>query len=445
MSNRFIKQLKGELPFWVERGWVTPGGDRAILEHLAGQEREEGFLVHALAILGVLLLGSGVVTFFAANWSEMAKLAKLAVLLGGLWLAYGAGGLLLARGEHPKTGQALLLLGVILFGANVMLIAQIYHIESHYPDGVLLWAAGALATAFLLPSQPAMAAAIALLTLWTGMESLDFNRVHLGFLPLWALCLPRIQAQGWRFAAHLALIALLLWSLFTFFSLDAPSGLYLVECYALAYLALFLTGMLMETQGAFAPFAPIVKRYAIFAVLAGFYTLTFPQMQSWDRGAGYRAAAPADWVAAILALLVLIALLSLWHRQRTASAQRPGYLLWGQRLIAVGILFLTANLFITGELGGLMALGFNLLFFAGLIWLIVAGRETNEEFLINIAFAFFAFALLSRYFDTFWSLMDRSFFFMGGGLFLLAGGYFLERQRRRLTREMAAQRKGGAA
>ncbi|MBU0499440.1 MAG: DUF2157 domain-containing protein [Gammaproteobacteria bacterium] len=442
MSNRFIKQLKAELPFWVERGWVSPGGDRAIMEHLAGQEREEGFLIHALAILGVLLLGSGVITFFAANWSEMAKLSKLAVLLGGLWLAYGTAGLLLTRGEHPRTGQALLLLGVILFGANVMLIAQIYHIEAHYPNGVLLWAVGALLTAFLLPSQPAMAAAIALLCLWTGMESLDFDRVHLVFLPLWAICLPRIHSQNWRFAFHLALIALLLWSLFTFFSLKAPSGLYLAESYALAYLALFLGGMLMETHGPLAPFAPIVKRYAIFAVLAGFYILTFPQIQSWDRGQGYRAMASGGWVLAFFALLGLVALLSLWHRQRTLAGQRPSHLIWGQLLIATGVVFLAANLFIGGHWGGLVALGFNLLYFSGLVWLIVAGRETNDEFLINIAFFFFTLALVSRYFDTFWSLMDRSFFFMGGGMLLLAGGFLLERQRRRLTRGVRGKREG---
>jgi len=43
-----------------------------------------------------------------------------------------------------------LLLGVILFGSNIMLIAQIYHIDSHFPNGVLMWSLGALLAAWLV-------------------------------------------------------------------------------------------------------------------------------------------------------------------------------------------------------------------------------------------------------------------------------------------------------
>jgi uncharacterized membrane protein len=56
--------------------------------------------------------------------------------------------------------------------------------------------------------------------------------------------------------------------------------------------------------------------------------------------------------------------------------------------------------------------------------------------MVNLSFAFFALTLLSRYFDTFWSLLNRSYFFMLGGLLLIGGGLFLERERRKLTRKM---------
>ena len=63
-----------------------------------------------LNILGVILFGAGVITFFAASWAEMPKLVKLVVLFGGLWAAYGAAGWLLTRDERGESqfGEALL-------------------------------------------------------------------------------------------------------------------------------------------------------------------------------------------------------------------------------------------------------------------------------------------------------------------------------------------------
>ncbi len=446
--QRFLKRLSKELPDWVERGWVTPASAQAILQHASAQSVGAHFLASALGILGVLLLGAGVITYFAAHWEAMTKLAKLGILLGSLWLSYGIGAYLLRADRYPRLAQALFLLGVILFGANIMLIAQIYHIQSHYPNGILLWALGGLLTAYLAPSQPAMIAALALAILWTGMESFGFDRIHAAFLLVWIACLPRIFQLAWRPALHVAGIALMLWSFFTFiyFANQLPKDtLFVMQVYFLSWCALFLAGLLMHTAPRFAPFADIVQRYSVIAGLLAFYVLTWPRLQSgeyWGYGGqqGVRASADTTWVVVTLAVLAVIVLLMIWHRRRTGDAARPGYLPWGQLLLAAITGLILANLFIADAYGGLVAIAMNLLFFAGVIWLVVAGVERNDRFLINAGFLFFAFALLSRYVDTFWTLLNRSFFFMAGGAVLIFGGFFLEKQRRRLTGEIRARR-----
>ncbi len=457
MLNRFAKRLKSELPHWVDQGWVTPAGAQSIEEHVADRSGGDGFLVRALAILGVLLLGSGVFTFFAANWSELAKLTKLGLLLGGLWVCYGTAGRLLARGEYQKTAHALLLLGVLLFGANVMLVAQIYHIDAHYPNGVLLWAIGGLVTAWLLPSQSALVAAIALLILWTGMESQGFGQVHLWFLPLWAVALIRLEAMQWRFAFHVAMVALMIWSAFTLLTIGdhAPweNGLhlYLVEAFTFAYLALFLTGMLMETTARLRAGASTVRRYALLALLICLYALTFPRLHQglvgweWVMSSIYGSAEGIYFLVVVVVLIALVLLLSLWHRRRTLSSARPPHLLWGQVLLGSMVLLMIASLFLGGRFGSLVAIAYNLFYFAGLVWLVAVGRVERDQFLINIGFGFFALVLLSRYFDTFWTQMNRSFFFMVGGVILLAGGFFLERQRRRLIAPSDESHPGGVS
>ena len=154
-ERAFLKRLRRELPQWREEGWIVAESEPAILAHVAAQAGGARRAPLAFAILGVILFGAGVITFFAANWAEMAKIAKLAVLFGGLWSAYAAAGWLLTRNESGERqfGQALLLLGLILFGANIMLIAQIYHIDAHFPNGALLWAVGGLALVYLVPGS----------------------------------------------------------------------------------------------------------------------------------------------------------------------------------------------------------------------------------------------------------------------------------------------------
>jgi uncharacterized membrane protein len=146
--------------------------------------------------------------------------------------------------------------------------------------------------------------------------------------------------------------------------------------------------------------------------------------------------AVAIWIAVSVVLLVLVVALAAWHRRRTLGAQRPAYLNWGWAVLGLTGVLVFWNLFAAEESRGMISILFNLAFFAGIIWLIYAGVHGADRFTVNLSFAFFAIALLSRYLDTFWTLMGRSYFFMVGGVLLLAGGYLLERQRRRLTRGM---------
>lgn len=452
-NDRFLKRLKKELPLWIEQGWVKAEAEKAILDHVASQsDGGARRLTMAFSILGVVLLGAGVITFFAANWGEMSKLSKLAALFGSMWAAYITAYYFLEARDFPHLGQAMLLLGVILFGSNIMLIAQIYHIDSHYPNGVLIWSIGGLITAYLMGSQPAMIASVGLAILWTSMESFGFERAfHWPFIVLWAASLPIIVRLQWRHSLHVALVGLIIWSWQSFMHLvglsEWPQGsaLYLMQLYFAAYLGLFILGMLMATYNNLEPLSSTVQRYGAFAALASFHALTYPDLWSAGRWGQKEAphASPYGWFVLTAALLGGAILLAVWHLRRTGLNDRPAYLKWGQTLLGVVSALIIANLFVTSAYGNLMAVLFNLVFFAGLVWLIYAGMHGDDRGIVNMAFLFFAVTILARYLDTFWSLMNRSFFFMAGGFLLIGGGYYLERQRRRIMRQIAAARDAG--
>lgn len=141
----FNQRLKRELPRWVEAGWVEPENAERILEQAAaGSQRYS--LPMMFGLLGAILLGVGIITFFAANWQAIPKVFKLLLLFGSMWAAFIASGWAREQ-ERGWLCESMLLLGVLLFGANIMLIAQIYHIDAHYPDGILMWSLGGLLVA----------------------------------------------------------------------------------------------------------------------------------------------------------------------------------------------------------------------------------------------------------------------------------------------------------
>ncbi len=444
-DRAFLKRLRRELPRWREEGWIAAEHEPAILAHVAAQAGAARRAPLAFAILGVIVFGAGVITFFAANWAEMAKITKLVVLFGGLWAAYAAAAWLLTRDESGERqfGQALLLLSLILFGANIMLIAQIYHIDSHYPNGVLLWAVGGLALAYLVPgsAQPVAIAGLVLAALWSGMETIGSDwLVHWPFLVLWALFLPPIHGRGWRYAGVAAMLALLAWSLLTALRsmVEFPENrVYLAQVYVLSGVGVFILGIMMERTRSFAAFATTVQRVALLAAKLGFYALTIRIMHgigAGDWASEPLGAAPSLWVAGTLFAGVALAAMLAWHRARGSARTSPALVRWGLGLATAVVALMLVNLFLPHPRVDptLVYIAFNLLYFAGLAFLVYAGYEAGDAYLVNAGFVFFSAGIVTLYFDVFWTLMDRSYFFMGGGFLLFLGGYLIERQRRRV-------------
>jgi uncharacterized membrane protein len=177
-------RVERDLTRWQSAGWVSDAGATAIRAELAAAKAPIG-AAGVLAILGAVLFGFAAMSFVAANWNDMSKLARLVLLVGALWAFYGGAAYLFAR-QLAVFANAAVLGGIAVYGASIMLIAQMYHMEGNPPDAVLMWALGALLAAVLLRSNAALAAAFVLLAVWTGMERGINETAHWLFLLPWA-------------------------------------------------------------------------------------------------------------------------------------------------------------------------------------------------------------------------------------------------------------------
>jgi uncharacterized membrane protein len=168
------------------------------------------------------------------------------------------------------------------------------------------------------------------------------------------------------------------------------------------------------------------------------FVLSFPELHRFGRANEFAPLTSSAWLMATAASLTVVAGLMVWRYRDTPLRPLPLYRKGAFVWLVLAAALAVAGLVTHGEFAGWSALGYNLLAFAGAIWMVLTGVDRGERRIVNLGIAGFGALILARYADTFWSLLDRSYFFMGGGALLLIAGVALERARRRLTARIAA-------
>lgn len=432
-NRRFDKRLEQELPRWQKEGWISAEGGQAILADLAMRQPKLAW-ASSLALAGALLLGVGVITWFAAHWNEINKLTKIVLILLALSTSHVSHGLCLTRGALPRLAQGMALLSVLFFGAAIMLIGQIYHIDAHFPDGLAMWSAGGLLTAWLLVSQPALVASIVLAAVWTWIEQFEYRGMNWPLLGYLSLVVALLWRRDWKFAARgwgcLFILWLLCWHTQPWIGEAWESHAHI----RLLVLQVFgIAGCWTLAQSSELPLARAVRNDFLLVALAGAFIFTFPNFaQPHTKSANDLL----PWLATLAATAALYAF-GIFRLIRTSEL--PTERLQIGIALALGFALLLAVEIIVPRSNGLPALFWNVLFLGVLYWIGDLGIRHGDPLMVNRAFTGFSVWILARYFDTFWTLLDRSLFFMIGGVLLLAGGGWLERRRRLLVKDIAGR------
>lgn len=159
---------------WADAGLVDSQTVARIQEFEAAQgESPNGGgglrwpVVVALSLGGVLL-GAGVLLFVNAHWEELGPGARLALVLAALG-GFHLGGAFTSAG-FPGLATTLHALGTVALGGAIAMTGQIFHIEEHWPNAILLWAVGAAAGVLLLRTWPQVAALALLAPAWVVAE-----------------------------------------------------------------------------------------------------------------------------------------------------------------------------------------------------------------------------------------------------------------------------------
>lgn len=140
----------------LNAGWSIDDIQDAFEEVSEKEEKEktQKKAIYVILIIGVILVGAGIFSFIAANWQAIPRSIKLSMIILSMLAFYGGGWYFREIRGLKRTGEALLLLGAITYGAGIFLIAQIFNIRTNWPDGFILWMLGAIIMGLSIDSFP---------------------------------------------------------------------------------------------------------------------------------------------------------------------------------------------------------------------------------------------------------------------------------------------------
>lgn len=141
-----LEFLKQELSHFERSGVISAEQNRMMLSSY--EVRTKFSFIHVLLVIGSLLIGAGVLSFIAGNWSLFPKTLKFMIILMGLSLFYLAGWK--TERIYPKTSKSLYYVGMFIYGAGIFLVGQMFNLDGDYRGAFLLWALGVIPLAIYL-------------------------------------------------------------------------------------------------------------------------------------------------------------------------------------------------------------------------------------------------------------------------------------------------------
>ena len=429
--SKYRQWLIGEIELWHRDKIIDAEQARQIAARYS-EDTEPTWGKIIFAAVGAIIFGLGIILLFAYNWEAMHRLTKLAIILFAIILAHSLGYYFSSvNSSHKKIGESLHLLGTMLFGAGIWLVAQIYHIDEHFPNALLVWALGALAMAWFLPSLAHTLLAIGLLCLWHWFEVFDFHASNQA--GVWIIILglvPLAWLQRARGTLFLSLAMLLFTYVSSYANMVNHDGSIVTVLFALTCSYIVFSHIAAATTFPQSTDAIRWAGVSVFATLL--FICTFSDIDKLHFKAPLNEISVLSWVYFLIPITAAFTLVGvLFLRYRNSLNNNIDLL----EVCIVILAFLTSviSVFKLFALHNVSWIIYSLLFLTYSMLLIYRGTQYlrwQSTALGSLLLSAYTFA---RFMDLFESLLMRGLAFIVIGALLFVVGIYYSRQKKKQT------------
>jgi uncharacterized membrane protein len=427
-SARFRRQLKEQLPLLQSEGLISPQQTQALSDRYRltalGSEATNTLLM-TIYVIGSVLIGIGVISFVAAHWDDIGRDTKIIMLVSAMLAAHIAGFYLWQlHGGYPKLGHTLILLGTLIFGANIGLIAQIFHISGNPENAFMAWSLGAIVIAYALRSVPnaVLAVVLAIIAVFAGAAHSP-HYTHAWF-PLAAIILfvPFIYYTKSRWTLCSALLLLTLALPYTF-ARKGGGEFSTVSGAALAGVLSFAWGTLSRKKERWSFISPPAWTFGVIAASFALYLCSF-----FD----FCRNLPSHWEVSpfasfsafpVFAAILLVAAAALW----LFSLPKAGTLIILLLQIVTALTFILAAALPWFIQPYTIAFSANLLLILLIILLFCAAFAFEDRRVFWAAVLLAALLILGRTLEYETELLIKAVIFTACGIGIIVAGVMFER------------------
>ncbi|QST00769.1 DUF2157 domain-containing protein [Pontibacillus sp. ALD_SL1] len=384
--------LEKEAASWVEEGIISREQYEQIIKRYPNRNSRG-----LLTIFGGLFIGLGFLTFVASNWSFLPNILKMAILIVSLLGFYFFGERAYQKGARTL-GTSFYAIGVLNFGASMILTGQMYHYMAYSATTFFLWGVAGLLVYGARREQPLLYLTFAILTVGQMYSWMTYGEAHLGIFLLFVIGggfeLIRLRRD---FLALLYGFGYVLQSLVLVFA-GGHDYVWLLFLWLLLYVAsnlsfLRFTSLQITSIGV----AFLLKAIEVFL-------LDLWVMERLDINMMF-----------LISHIVLVGLLVLLVKDRVIGVLNL--------LLFLPIVYLGGN-------SGVIAL---ILLYVLSIGYLIIGTKREAFSLVNLGTGAFLVSTLIAYVQLAWDFLNKSVFFFIGGVLLFGLSYVLNRERRRLS------------
>ena len=460
ISDKFRRELREQAKLWEAEGLIDTSFYQQLSERYQFNTLETASRNRFLSILmslGGILLGIGVITFVAANWQVWSREVRVAMLLS-LFVAVNAAGFYLwrippsrSKNSHPNMpatkgrnkllGEGLLLLGALILGANMALMAQMFHIGGSSYGLYLTWGIGVLGMAYSLRLTSLGVLSALLIGFGYWLAVFDFSSkfefswldVLVRQMPIAASIMFVPLAYWCRSRAIFAIGAIVL-----IFSLQVSIVQGLNPTWGAAIFCALPPALLWGYDDAMWPntdsrlFQPTARSFALVLLASLFYILSFHWF--WPNAVNPAPTVP-DWSwslfttnVAVVGALTVFEWLRLGRLERRRPKQKGVDLTTGAIALLILITALIPvyhwNFFPIPELATFL---FNVLSFLLAVCLIREGLALGNRKSFWGGLVLITLQIISRVFEYNTELLLKSFVFVLCGIGVIAAGLWFER------------------
>jgi uncharacterized membrane protein len=420
-----LSWLIRETKRWVGSGIITEDQADQITGLYPAETKNR--LISVLLLLGAILLGTGIILFFAANWQYLPEWSKIGLVIIPLILFHIAAQL--TSENYPRLSQALTLLGCIMFGSGIWLIAQVFHISAHFPNGVLFWMLGVLPVAFILKEELPLGLSAMLLAMWVLAEQSSSPWIIFMAMMLFGGVFYLTYALRSSFALVFSLISVAIFINTEIYLVLADNYRFDAAASLIPFVLLLIGSsyvyMSKHPVNALGKNFPLIYKFlgvaltgvSLFIMSLEFFAYDFIKMRHC--GAGF---------ALFWLLYLAVAVLGAYAISRRGTdikeVIRENYP-W----LAVDALVF---IMLLAPFNGLtLMIILNLFMFIWALLLIISAYQFQSSLFFILGMVAFNLYIIVEYFNFFWKTLPKSLFFVAGGIVLVVSGALMERHRRK--------------